>query len=103
MVIAAQQGQSGPFGFVNPALYKLAGTSAVFDALPLTTASPALYRGEACDEATCGIELLTTFDDQSRSMYGYTGQVTLKGYDTMSGVGTPDGQKFITALRGLEN
>jgi len=102
MVTAAEQGQSGSFGFINPAIYKLAGTSAVFDALPLTSASPALYRGTSCDEATCGAEVLTTFDDQSRGMAGYTGQVALKGYDTMSGIGTPDGPKFIMALRNLE-
>ena len=35
-------------------------------------------------------------------MAGYTGQVTLKGYDNMTGIGTPHGQVFITALRGLE-
>ena len=49
----------------------------------------------------CGFPALTTFDDQSRGMFGYTGQVTLKGYDNMSGVGTPDGPNFIKALRGL--
>jgi subtilase family serine protease len=103
MVIAAQQGQSGPFGFINPAIYKLAGTSAFFRTLPLTSHSPALYRGTSCDAATCGEQALTTFDDQSFSMFGYTGQVTLKGYDNMSGVGTPNGQDFITALRALEN
>jgi subtilase family serine protease len=99
MVIAAQQGQSGPFGLINPAIYKLAGTSAFHDIRPLTAASPALFRGIACDAATCGTQLLTTFDDQDPSMPGYTGQVTLKGYDNMTGVGTPDGQKFITAMR----
>ena len=35
-------------------------------------------------------------------MAGYTGQVTLKGYDNMTGIGTPNGQLFISALRGLE-
>ena len=35
-------------------------------------------------------------------MPGYTGQVTLGGYDNMSGIGTPDGPAFITALRNLE-
>jgi hypothetical protein len=35
-------------------------------------------------------------------MSGYTGQVTLKGYDNMTGLGTPNGQKFVTALRKLE-
>ena len=34
-------------------------------------------------------------------MAGYNGQVTRKGYDNMTGVGTPNGQNFITALRGL--
>jgi hypothetical protein len=32
----------------------------------------------------------------------YTGQVTLKGYDNMTGLGTPDGQSFINALRATE-
>jgi len=100
MVTAAQQGQKR-FGMINPALYKLEGTSALTDALPLTSTTPALYRGTVCDEYTCGIELLTGFDVQSYNMEGYTGQVTLKGYDNMTGVGTPNGQDFITALRKL--
>ena len=33
-------------------------------------------------------------------MFGYTGQVTLKGYDNMSGIGTPDGPNFIKAPAG---
>jgi hypothetical protein len=28
-----------------------------------------------------------------------TSQVTATGYDTMTGLGTPNGQSFITALR----
>jgi hypothetical protein len=43
------------------------------------------------------------FEDQSTSKAaGFTGQVTLKGYDNMTGVGTPNGQSFISALRALE-
>jgi subtilase family serine protease len=101
VVAAAQQGQSKPFGFLDPALYKLAGTSAFFDTLPLTSKSPALDRGVLCPRQFCGIVGLTTSDDQSRSMFGYSGQVTLKGYDNMSGLGTPDGPNFIKALRAL--
>jgi hypothetical protein len=101
MVIAAQQGQSEPFGFINPTIYELAGTSAIYDTLPLNSHSPALYDGEVCDITYCGIKSLTTFDDQSPTMFGYTGQVTLKGYDNMTGVGTPAGQNFIDALRKL--
>jgi subtilase family serine protease len=102
MMAAAQQGQRSPFGFVNPLLYKLAGTSAVHDTLPITSHSPALYRGAV---GRIGIPILmtalATFDDQSFSMFGYAGQVTLKGYDNMTGVGTPNGQAFIAALRKL--
>jgi subtilase family serine protease len=101
LVTAAQQGQSKPFGFVNPALYKLARTSAYFDALPLTSHSPTLYRAALCPSLTCAFLTLATFDVQSRNMFGYTGQVTLKGYDNMSGLGTPDGPKFIKALRAV--
>jgi hypothetical protein len=48
----------------------------------------------------CGVLTLTAFDDQSGSMPGYTGQVTARGYDTMTGIGTPDGPRFISGLRG---
>jgi subtilase family serine protease len=101
MVAAAQQGQKTSFGLITPDLYRLAKTIAVNDALPLTSASPASYRATVCDVYTCGLELLAGFDVQSYSMNGYTGQVTLKGYDNMTGVGTPDGQHFIFGLRKL--
>ena len=55
-----------------------------------------------CNKAFCGTPALITFDDQNPNMSGYTGQVTLKGYDNMTGIGTPNGQQFIKALRGLE-
>jgi subtilase family serine protease len=102
IVTAAQQGQPAPFGFVNPALYKLAGTSAIHDIRPITSTTPTAYRGVWCAAKACGIEALTTFDDQSPSMAGYTGQVTLPGYGNMSGIGSPSGQAFISALRAQE-
>jgi subtilase family serine protease len=102
MVSAAQQGQATSFGFVNPALYQLAGSSALNDTLPVTSSSPAGYRGVACSPHDCGIWALTTFDDQSSKMSGYSGQVTLPGYDNMSGIGTPAGPAFISGLRSIE-
>ena len=101
MVAAAQQGQPAAFGFTNPALYQLAGTGALNDTLPLTSSSPAAYRAVACPPHDCGGWALSIFDDQSTKMFGYTGQVTLPGYDNMSGVGTPAGQAFITGLRSV--
>ena len=102
IVTAAQQGQPAPFGRTNPAIYKLAGTSAIFDPVPVTSTSPVGFRGQSCDARTCGIQLLTTADDQNPNMFGYTGQVTVRGYDNMTAVGTPDGPNFIAALRALE-
>ena len=102
VVADAEQG-AGAFGFLNPALYQLAKTEpGVFhDALPLSGRTPAGYRGVACDQDACGALTLATFDDQSWSMTGYTGQVTAAGYDTMTGLGTPNGPRLVSALRAL--
>jgi subtilase family serine protease len=100
LLAAAEQYQK-PFGYINPGLYKLAGTSAVHDTLPVTSKTPSRYRGVACDVAQCGLLIYFPFDDQSWSMQGYTGQVTTKGYDTMTGIGTPNGQNFVYALRRI--
>jgi hypothetical protein len=96
LVTTAQQGQPGSFGFLNPAIYALAGTSSYFATLPLNSRSPALWRGVATGT---GGRTLITFDNQDPS---YTRQVTLRGYDNMTGAGTPDGPKFIAGLRKLK-
>jgi subtilase family serine protease len=102
IIADAQQGQPKAFGFTDPVLYRLNGTSALYDILPSTSSTPGLFRGEVCNVKFCGAPSLITFDDQDPNMFGYTGQVTLKGYDNMTGIGTPRGQLFITALRRLE-
>jgi subtilase family serine protease len=99
MIADAQQGRPTAFGFTNPALYKLAGTAAYHDTLPSTVQTPARFRAAVCNVSLCGTPTLLTFDDQNRNLPGYTGQVTQKGYDTMTGLGTPNGQQFIAALR----
>jgi subtilase family serine protease len=114
MVTAAQQGQRLPFGFINPVIYKLNRTSAFYDTRPLTASSSPLYRGVECDlleffniclgpnTSRHRIPSLTTFDDQNPHMKDYTGQVTLPGYDNMTGLGVPNGQIFIRDLRKLD-
>jgi subtilase family serine protease len=99
MVADAEQGQRHSFGFINPALYRLAGTNAFFDTLPFTSKTPVSNRGDLCDFAVCQVLELNAFDNQSHIC---TSQVTLKGYDTMTGVGTPNGQNFINGLRKLD-
>jgi subtilase family serine protease len=101
LVADAEQGQHHSFGFLNPALYRMARTNAVHDVLPVTSKAPARYHGVACDVAMCGVLSLVTFDVESYSTLGYDGQVTRTGYDTMTGVGTPAGQNFVSALRKL--
>jgi subtilase family serine protease len=98
MVAAADQGQAGSFGFINPALYALAGSKALNDPLPITATTPSAYDGVYCADQACigAPSSVWTMDNQNPL---YTNQVTAKGYDTMTGVGTPNGQNFINALR----
>jgi subtilase family serine protease len=107
IVADAQQGQARPFGFLNPALYQqLADTAALRDVLPSSAATPGAYRAVWCEPEECAESEtqpgLGVFDAQSSEMHGYTGQVTQPGYDTMTGLGTPNGESFITALRALQ-
>lgn len=94
LVADAQQGRTTPFGFIDPLLYRLAGTSALHDALPVTASTPQQDRGAyVTGDGFVGLDV---FDSQERA---YTGQVTAKGYDTMTGVGTPNGAAFLAGLR----
>jgi len=102
LVADAQQGLPRPFGFLNPVLYRMAGTRALHAPQPVTSSTPAEYRAVACGVSNCGVLSLANFDNQSWSMTGYTGQVTGGGYSTMTGIGTPVGSYFIPLLRQLE-
>jgi subtilase family serine protease len=97
LVAEAQQGQKSPFGFINPLLYRLAGTAAFHDALPVGPSTPqpdrAAYIAPVDAFSSANVDV---FDAQNRPD---TQQVTAKGYDTMTGIGTPNGAVFIAALR----
>jgi subtilase family serine protease len=103
MIADAQQGQPKAFGFTDPVLYKLRTTKALRDILPSTAKTPSRFRGVVCNVEFCGVPSLITFDDQNPRMNGYDGQVTAKGYDNMTGLGTPRGQSFINALRKIDH
>jgi subtilase family serine protease len=98
LVTAAQQGQPVPFGFLNPVLYQLYGTDAYHETLPLTSHTRAQQRASYCPAAICQVNALLTYDDQDP---GITSQVTLPGYDNMTGAGTPNGPAFTRDLRRL--
>lgn len=99
IIAAAEQGQHTPFGFINPLLYKLSHGKAFQDVLPQTASTPALDRYNVCETA-CGAPfwLLLTFNSQDPSVT-FSNQVTAAGYDTTTGLGVPNGQNYINALR----
>ena len=99
VIADASQGQPASFGFINPLLYSLAGTDAYNDPLPLSPASPALYQTAFTPASVAGLPLLNPLDAQGPAYLSQTAQVTAEGYDTMTGLGTPDGSNFIYALR----
>ncbi|MFI9810413.1 hypothetical protein ACIHEJ_40140 [Streptomyces sp. NPDC052301] len=97
LVADAQQGRKSAFGLINPLIYRLAGTRAFHDVLPVGSSMPQQDRGAylppgGAQDGT-GIDV---FDAEDRAQ---TQQVTVKGYDTMTGVGTPNGAGFVTGLR----
>lgn len=97
LIADAQQGQKSPFGFINPLIYRLAGTQALHDILPVSTSTApqdrAAYLPANAPADSTGIDV---FDAQDHTQ---TQQITAKGYDTMTGVGTPNGAAFIAGLR----
>lgn len=99
LVADAQQGQTSSFGFTNPLFYRLVGTSALRDVLPvqasMTQPNRAVYTPPASSADSARIDLLDA------QQHPDTRQVTAKGYDTMTGVGTPNGVAFIAGLRRL--
>lgn len=97
IVADAQQGQSSSFGFINPLLYSLASSGAYNDATPQDTSTPQLDRSAFVPASLDdGVPLLGIFDDQNQTQ---TDQVTANGYDTTSGLGTPNGTTFLQGLR----
>jgi subtilase family serine protease len=96
LVADAQQGQASPFGFIKPLIYRLAGTSAFHDTLPVSKGTPQSDRDSYIPADGSDPASVNVFDSQERAS---TTQVTAKGYDTMTGLGTPNGTAFIDGLR----
>ncbi|WP_370363740.1 protease pro-enzyme activation domain-containing protein [Catenulispora sp. GP43] len=96
LVADAQQGQAAPFGFINPLLYRLAGSPALRDVLPVGAAAPQPDRA-AYTPAADGLS--PSLDVFGATVPGAGQQVIAKGYDTVTGVGTPNGAAFIAGLR----
>jgi subtilase family serine protease len=102
IIADAEQGQPRNLGFLNPLLYSLAGTPAYHDILPVSPSDPQVDRAfyapgdtDINNKFAPGF-LVGVNDAQDASG---TDQVTAPGYDTMTGLGTPNGAAFIKGLR----
>jgi subtilase family serine protease len=102
IIADAEQGQPGTFGFLNPLLYSLAGSRAYHDILPVSSSDPQVDRafyspGDTHINNKFAPGFLVGVNDAQDA--SGTGQVTAPGYDTMTGLGTPNGSAFIQGLR----
>ena len=93
MALADQRARF-PHGFANPALYRLARSHAYRDIVDPKTAIAAV-RGDFAngenDADGVGFTLRSMNDTESLH--------TIPGYDDVTGVGTPNGETFLNALR----
>jgi subtilase family serine protease len=99
LVADAEQGQRHTFGFLNPLLYSLASTGAFHDILPASSypeVDRAAYTTASILTHSPLSPTIWAFDAQNPRI---TGQVTAPGYDTMTGLGSPNGRAFIEGLR----
>jgi subtilase family serine protease len=102
MVADAEQGQPRNFGFLNPLLYSLAASQAFHDILPVSPSDPQVDRayytqGDTHINNKFAPGFLVGVND-AQDPSG-THQMTAPGYDTTTGLGTPNGRAFITGLR----
>ncbi|GAA2826465.1 S53 family peptidase [Kribbella solani] len=98
LIAGAQQGRRTPFGFINPLLYRLHGTRAINDVLPINKAMPQQNRAAYTPATATDSATIDVFDSHNPTD---TDQTTVKGYDTTTGIGTPNGLPFILGLRYL--
>ena len=81
-------------GFVNPAIYALNGTAAVHDVVPPSTpkAVVRVNYNNSIDDADGTTPILRSLDDEAQSIH------TAPGWDTITGVGTPNGLAYLAGL-----
>jgi subtilase family serine protease len=94
VIAVADQKAGHALGFVNPLYYSLLGTSAVHDLVKPKTPI-AQVRTDFANEINANqgfLFRLETIDSQSGTL------VDTKGYDNETGVGSPNGPAFFTAL-----
>jgi len=94
MMALADQAAGHPHGFANPALYA-AGSGAYRDVVDPTSLTDAVIRVDYANSENASDGLIT-----SRRWLGFEGTSlhATAGYDDMTGLGSPNGQAFFSAL-----
>jgi len=87
----AKQATGHALGFLNPALYRMAGSAAVHDVLPVDPADPPIMAGATAFTGESTDPYLVTLGQDSSL------EVTT-GYDDVTGVGSPT-SSFVSAFR----
>jgi len=88
----ADQAAGRPHGFANPAIYRLAGSSALHDIVPGPARAVVRVDFANLVDPSAGLVYSLRTLDQTQSIF------TRKGYDDVTGVGTPTGLAFINSL-----
>ena len=88
----ADQAAGHAHGFANPAIYRLSGTAALHDIVQ--GAKRAVVRSDNANGVNAADGLIFSLRtlDQTQSIF------TCKGYDDVTGVGTPNGAWFVFGL-----
>lgn len=94
VVAVANQTRGASLGFLNPRLYKLAGTDAFRDVNHPRKVTDAVVRVDFANGVNKKDGLLTSLRtiNQTQSIY------VRKGYDDVTGVGSPNGASFFNAM-----
>ena len=99
MMAVAQQGRSTPIGFANPALYK--ASAGVFNDVTATRQGTQDSGDVRADYAN-GVDGSNGYLFSVR-LFGWDKNLTIhavKGYDDVTGRGTPTGAAFLSAVGG---
>jgi subtilase family serine protease len=92
----ADQAAGHPHGFANPAIYRLTGSGVLHD-IKGHSPVPALVRvnyNNSIDASAGTTVLLRSLDDEAQSLH------LTPGWDNLTGVGSPSGPGYVSALGG---
>ena len=99
MTAIADQVAGDSLGFLNPALYQLAGTDAFHDVDHGRDVTDGVVRVDYINRVDSSAGLRT-----SLRTLGQTGTIyTRPGYDDVTGVGTPNGVQFLGAIAARQH